>query len=151
MPTFSLPKRVLAEAFNDGGHREPGRVVSNLIKWWNENRRGLGADADHLAAYISTPEGWWRNVLWDDPTEYQLSWFEKDKSSARLEDLIIEFRVLRTVDGQSRSSPTAALESYLVIEPDDARAWSVRAIKEVRCHISRVSQGADAFELAARL
>jgi len=149
MSMIPLPRQVLVEAFADRAGSEPGRTVCALIEWWNGHHGRFGTEADHLAAYISTPEGWWRNALWEDPTEYRLSWFDEEQSSARSEDVIVEFRVLRAIDGQSRSSPAGAVESYLLIEPADAWAWSIQAVEEVRRHLGRRSSAAGAAGLAA--
>ncbi|WP_244020160.1 hypothetical protein [Methylobacterium sp. J-048] len=126
---------------------DPAGAVDRLLTWWKGRHGASGAD--HLAAYISMPEGWWRNVLWEDPTEYRLSGFEEQRSSARRQDVIIEFRSLRAVEGSSRSSPAAAVESYLHIEPEDAWAWSKQAVEEVRRHLDRPSSTAGAVEQAA--
>ena len=87
--------------------------------------------ADHLAAYIAMPGNRWRNALWDDPTVYRLDHLAADRSSARADDVIVEFRALRTVDGQSRSSPVGAPGSYLIMAPEDAWGWAVQSMDEV--------------------
>lgn len=143
----SIPEQVITEAFRHlvPGAPEPDKAVVTLIAWWNETHENGAFEADHLAAYVSTPEGWWRNVLWEDPTEYGIAWFDAERSSSRWENVIIEFRVIRAVNGQSRSSPAATVESYLHIEPADAWAWSVRSLEEVRRHLDRLCSGEGAF------
>lgn len=114
------------------GHNDLDDVHSRLMTWWNLSHQGRGAVADHLAIYISRPDGSWRNALPDDPTAYRISWLEAGRSCARWDDVIFEFRTLRTVDGRSRSYPAATPDGhYLLIEPCDAYEWSGRALREV--------------------
>lgn len=111
-------------------------TLARLLEWWNLSREGRVAPADHLAIYIAKAGGSWRNALRDDPTSYRITWLEAGRSCVRWQDVIFEFRTLRTVDGRSRSYPAAAAdEHYLLIEFCDAYGWSCSSLREAVRHL----------------
>ena len=128
----ALPERILAGALDCA---DDARGVSMLVNWWNEGR--AGAMASHIAAYVPTPGGWWRNTIWEDPTRYVLRPFVEELSSARQGDVIIEFRSLRDVEGKCVSCLAGSPGLYLHVgEPENAMGWSNRSLRALREHLA---------------